>query len=181
VQKYGVGARDGGFEDEQIQRAVRLNCCDRALDVIELRLIVKAQADPRVAGVPVAHVRGAGLWLRGCAFRFGSCFHGPDTNAARREDAIPKLMAESRRIERHSRVHLESPVFDAGCRPVSGTLRNKVGRDGTIRTCVILLPRQVGILYPTSRNFGGHGASRTPTSPVQTERAPINTTRPWSR
>jgi hypothetical protein len=82
VQKYGVGARDGGFEDEQIQRAVGLNCCDRALDVIKLRLIVKAQADPRMTGVPVAHVRGASLWLRGYAFRFGGCFHGPDTNAA---------------------------------------------------------------------------------------------------
>jgi hypothetical protein len=86
-------------------------------------------------------------------------------------------MAESRRIELHSRSASGVP----GIRRRLPTIQRcspKFGRDGTIRTCVILLPRQVGILYPTSRNFGGHGASRTPTSPVQTERAPINTTRP---
>ena len=53
----------------------------------------------------------------------------------------------------------------------------RFGRDGQNRT-VITCSQGTGLSFQLHPEFGGYGASRTPTSPVQTERAPINTTHP---
>lgn len=84
-----------------------------------------------------------------------------------------KDLAEGGRIELlwlSATLWVSGPVAAHAAAPSA----DKVGRGGTIRTCIAWFPKPVGCRYPTPRNLkaGGHGENRTRNSGVRNRCVP---------
>lgn len=85
LREQNICALDRGLEDEQTGRGFWIEASFGLAYQGQLFSVFETNGKARL------YFSFRALTVGAAAFRFGSCFHGPDTNAARREEAREEL------------------------------------------------------------------------------------------